>query len=385
MTRHQETPLEGIANPQDRLAQLIWLLDELDADQENLERLLFGSLADPYPPVRQRAGKEIIDRMTPQRASWLRQLALGESPEDVPAWFPSPTREVQQAAILALRGDHSKDGQDALARLTSHPDADIRYQALVTLFSLDASDERLEPLAMQAYDDRDDEVAMIAAQAASARGWTHHLDAMIKRRESLRGELRLQFTLAIAELLPEGERPELVEGIMEELEMGVANEKTSAACASALVDVARRHNLVARATHTLRKELDRWFLHPLLKVEAAAQLTRLGDSRGLDFLSNSFDSRRKDARGYAIDVAGKFKLGALYGRVARVAQDASDYHCDTAILALSNYNTQEARELLEELATNHADGELRELAAQALEAPAGVIHTFMGMELASEE
>lgn len=385
MTRHQETPLEGIANPQDRLAQLIWLLDELEADQENLERLLFGSLADPYPPVRERAGKEIIDRMTPTRASWLRQLALGESPEGAPEWFPSPTREVQQAAILALRGDHSGDGEDALARLASHPDADIRYQALVTLFSLDVADERLDPIAMQAYSDRDDEVAMIAAQAASARNWTHHLDAVIERRESLRGELRLQFTLTIVELLAEGERPELIDGILEELEQGVANEKTSAACASALVDVAQRHGHVARATQTLRKELDRWFLHPLLKVEAAAQLTRLGDSRGLDFLSTSFDSRRKDARGYAIDVAGKLKLGALYGRVARVARDASDYHCDTAILALSNYNTPEARELLEELATNHADAELRALAQQALSAPEGIIHTFMGMELASEE
>ena len=51
---------------------------------------------------------------------------------------------------------------------------------------------------------------------------------------------------------------------------------------------------------------------------------------------------------------------------------------------LAHYEATEI-ELLEELATNHADGELRELAAQALEAPAGVIHTFMGMELASEE
>ena len=44
MTRHQETPtpLKGIANPQDRLAQLVWLLDELG--EEDLEQLLFGSL-----------------------------------------------------------------------------------------------------------------------------------------------------------------------------------------------------------------------------------------------------------------------------------------------------------------------------------------------------
>ena len=377
MTRHQETPtpLKGIANPQDRLAQLVWLLDELG--EEDLEQLLFGSLADPYPPVRQRAGKEIIDRMTPRRASWLRQLALGESPENTPSWFPAPSREVQQAAILALRGDDSIESASALSRLATHPDADIRYQAFVTLFALDASDERLEP---EAYGDRDDEVAMIAAQIASARGWKQHLDAMIERRESLRGEVKLQFTLAIAEMLPEGERPDVIEGMLEELEMGVANEKTSAACAAALVDVATRHGHINRATQTLRKELDRWFLHPLLKVEAAAQLTRLGDSRGLDFLSSSFDSRRKDARGYAIDVAGKLQLGALYGRVARVASDATDYHSDTAILALANYDTSEARELLEELATNHTDPELRALAKRALAAPAGTVHTFMELE-----
>lgn len=84
-------------------------------------------------------------------------------------------------------------------------------------------------------------------------------------------------------------------------------------------------------------------------------------------------------------MAGKLKLGAFYGRVACVARDVSDYHCDIVIFVFFNYNTFEVRELLEELVTSHVDAELRAFVQQALSASEGIIHIFMGMELASEE
>ena len=62
----------------------------------------------------------------------------------------------------------------------------------------------------------------------------------------------------------------------------------------------------------------------LLKVEAAAQLTRLGDAQGLKYLSDMLDGKRKDTRGHAISVAGTLQIEPLYGQVARIAQNADD-------------------------------------------------------------
>ena len=370
-------PLAHIPNPDDRLKQLVWLLDELQTAE--LDQLLLGSLGDAYPPVRQRAARELVDRMSARSAQWLRALAEGSRPPGAPEWCPPATLEVRQAAILALRGDDTPETLATLASLRDAPESDLRYQALITLFELGAPDEVLLPVVKTGLNDPDAEVAVVAAQATAARQWLALIPQLVSRRQSLRHDLRLQFTLALAEVLPAGE-DEHVEELMDELTAGVSDEKTSSACASALVALALRHQRVPRAQEALKGVLERWLLHPLLKVEAAAQLARLGDVQGLNFLNKSFDSRRKDARGYAIDVAGRFKLEPLYGRVARVAQDASDYHADTALLALANYATPEARELLSELVDHHATQELRDIAHQALSAPPDTLKTFMGME-----
>ncbi len=376
-----QAPLQHIANVSARRDELLFQLNQHEGDPDAVDHLLIGSLADSYPPVRLRAATELAQRMTPYRAELLRQLAAEHMPDDAPAWMPAPSIEVARGAVTALRGAPQQETIEVIAELTRHPDADLRYQAMVTLFELEAHEATLRPIVDERLRDEDAEIAVVAAQIAAEFGWEDMLDVLVARRAQLSGDLRLQLTLAIVELLDDehGLSAEVLEELWEELASGIRHEATVAASAMALVDLARATGHASRARDLLGGLLKRWMLHPLLKVEAAAQLVRLQDGRGLDYLNQSFDSRRKDARGYAIDVAGRLGLDALFGRVARAAQDPDDYHADTAILALANYDTAEARTILEELSTQAPTEDLRHLATEALHASPDTPKTLFGL------
>lgn len=380
--------IRSISNPNVRLDELTRLAARHDDPTERRD-VLFGALADPYPPVRQLAARELARALDPERAAALRALATRDT-DSLPNWAPMPSIEVRRAACAALGSDASALTRDVLLELATDADPDLRYQCLVSLFDTDAPDELMRPLVETRLVDADVEVAVVAAQIAADRSWHDLTHKLAKRRATATGEVRMQFTLSLVELLPElqdgatDQDKELVDELFRDLERGVRNEVTAAASAKALIDLAIKRGRQDYAREELERVLNKWFLHPLLKVEAAAQLTRLNSTKGLDFLSRSFDSKRKDARGWAIEVCGRLKIEPLFGRVARVARDLDDYHNDTAILSLGNYRTTDSQQLLEELAGSHTDPDLRDLARRALDAPADQVLTFMGFDIQDE-
>lgn len=382
--------IRSIPNPSDRLGELKRIATHHDDPTERRD-LLFGTLADPYPPVRQLAARELARALDPESAAALRALAIRDT-DALPDWAPLPSIEVRRAACAALGADASEETRGVLLELATDADPDLRYQCLVSLFDTDAPDELMRPLVETRLVDADLEVCVVAAQIAADRSWHDLTHKLAKRRATTTGEVRMQFTLSLVELLPElqdgasatDKDKELVDELFRDLERGVRNEVTAAASAKALIDLAIKRGRQDYAREELGRVLNKWFLHPLLKVEAAAQLTRLNSTKGLDFLSRSFDSKRKDARGWAIEVCGRLKIEPLFGRVARVARDLDDYHNDTAILSLGNYRTPDSRQLLEELAASHTDPDLRDLARRALDAPADQVLTFMGFDIEDE-
>lgn len=382
-----KSPLAHVPNPDKRLQELSWQLNTIE-DPTHRQEYLIACFADQYPPVRQMAARA-LSQEPPNAASIAALMSILDdtTPTQPAPFIPTPSPQVKLAALAALRNVPHRPLGPLYTRLSQDGDADIRYQSLVNLFDLheDLLPEHIEQVLERGLSDSDAEVAVIASQFASERGYCGLIDAIDKRRrEAVQGgQLRLQFALAEGRLLSlrdEAASQAIVDELQEEFVRGLQNEVASSASGSALVDLALGQGRREMAALPLRKVLNRWFLHPLLKVEAAAQLTRLGDAQGLSYLSDIMDGRRKDARGHAISVAGKLHIEPLYGQVARIAQSGEDYHNDTAILALGNYDTPTARAQLESLSTSHSDEELRELSLSVLQAPAGTPITFFSLE-----
>ena len=179
-----------------------------------------------------------------------------------------------------------------------------------------------------------------------------------------------QFALALVELAEPAwlsDHPDTVAELFRLLESHLRRDKTTAAAATALATLARATGQASRAKEALRRMLTRRSLQPILKVELAARLTELGDPQGLEHLSRTLSSRRRDAKGHAIDTAGRLRITPLYGQVARIALCPDDYHHDSAILALGNYATPKAHQALEQIiADARMDDDARSLARRAL-------------------
>ena len=375
------SPVAHVANPTRRLEELHWQANRFE-DEPGRQRFLIACMADSYPPVRQAAAR-LLSRSPPDEASIASLLVIlrGQG-DDQARHVPSTSASSRLAALAALRGVQRDTLAALYARLSRHQDADVRYQALINLFELKPPaalrDEELIALLEERLGDEDVEVAVIAAQVASEFGLTAlfaTLDERRRRRSTRDKRLKLQFTLSAARLIalmdPQTRQRSVSAAsqkeLFEELAEGLSDETASSAIGAALADLALSTGEREPAVALLRKTLSRWFLHPILKVEAAAQLARLKDSEGLSYLSAAIDAtRRHDARGHAIYVAGGLGLEPLYGQVARIAQEVEDYHNDTALLALANYATPASLEALEQLATTHPDESCRALILKAL-------------------
>ncbi len=382
------SPLAHIANPEQRLQELFWSIEQPQSTTQRHE-FLIASLGDLYPPVRQAAALRLAQ--DPPQEHTRQELTAHlskslETKEDkitssgvTPPFMPPANTETGLAILAALKGCEDPPLPSLLTKLTTHTNPDVRYQALLNLFELppSAHPQNLGSILTECLSDPDEEVSIIAAQFISECNLHELLPELIKRHQQLsrKQAASLHITLSITHLLTtasEDQRADyayIIESLKKELIEGIQHEVSSSASSSALVDLALMLGQKELACAPLRKVLNRWFLHPLLKVEAAAQLTRLGDAQGLNYLSTMLDGKRKDTRGHAISVAGSLRIEPLYGQVARIAQSPQDYHNDTAILAMANYATPQAREHLKQLAESHADEELRTLAKQALNTP----------------
>ncbi|MEM1348097.1 MAG: HEAT repeat domain-containing protein [Myxococcota bacterium] len=330
---------------------------------------LMRALGDPFPHMRTAAARLLAHELDDDLVEDFIAL-LGRRRINTPG-APDPTDTVARAAAVALAhaaGDAR--AERALASALEDADADVRYQALTGLFELGASDATLSPRIEDLLYDDDEEVCVVAAQIAAARGYTHVLETLIGRRERLFGTAKLQLTLSLAELWathPEERDADLALDVIDELSKALKNEVTVAAAARAIAMLARPGAEAQRAVAALREPLKRWMLHPILKVEVAGALAELDDADGVAYLGQQLRSQRKDARGYAIEVAGRLGLKRLFEEVARTAS-GRDYHNETAVLALGSYGTPEAVRVLETLAREHPEEGCREVAAQTLNA-----------------
>ena len=188
---HTQTCLQelgAIANPKRRLAQLVWLLERASYDQAM--RLMIASFADPFPMIRQWSARMVAERLDDTYAHHLRQLF--EDQAQRPDWVPAPSPRTLGAAALALKGAPGPDTEALMATYTQHPEADLRYQACDTLFAIDASHDTLRPLAHRILaQERDHDVAVLAAQIAATHRWHELAPALAARLEATGGDDRL--------------------------------------------------------------------------------------------------------------------------------------------------------------------------------------------------
>lgn len=359
--------LSQIANATTRQSELEHRLELGDT------LVLFEGLADSYPPIRTIAARELAHHLNPEFEAYLRALVRGDEAFQKAADiglaaddFLKPSPSVQSAACVALRGSNDPASAAVLVDAARSEDADLRYHALVSLHHLPVPEGQLRPLVEERLSDEDPEVAIIAAQLTAEAGWHELLPRLDGLRLRLEGRGDLQVTFAIAELIGKARKSgtDLPEGfitpIVEQCIQALDDEATTAAAGQALATLGD-----PRATRALEQVLDKWMTHPILKVGAAAALVELGHERGEQYLAEMLESRRKDARGYALRMIGKLHMTKHLPELIKIAK-SDDYHADTAVLALGDMGGERAFEVLHEIAAEHGDEEIRELANQCL-------------------
>ncbi len=364
--------LDEIPHPEGRLDEILMQIEE--RPREKAIELLVGSLTDPYPPIRHRAGEELGLRLDSEVIQLLCAIlqgdigtleaaarALGIAREAIP---DPDDPHVRQVVCLALQFSDAPASIEALSMAASDEAADVRYQALVALHELAIEPDRLRDAVYPRLDDADPEVATVAAQMAAEAGWAEATDRIVEGWESLERGGDLSFALALAELVGEygAELDEdRLERLVDELTEALEDERTVAAASRGLVMLGAE-----RAREPLSDLLDRWFIHPLLRLEAAGALIELGDPRGRDHLEDAIEHRRRDVRGYALRIVGRLQLDEHFERLTDTAL-SDDYHADTALLALGEWGGEAVEPLLKEATRRHPDDELRTLAERILE------------------
>ena len=362
--------LRDIPNPDTRLEELEYRL--ANDDRRGVISALLDVVDDPYPPIRRRATEALAGRVDEPLANLFGALLLEEDEAAgravaqlgiEPPEHLGPTGPVKQAACRILAHTEGEGARDILGQAAADPDADVRYQALVALHNHEVPEDELERTVAARLQDADPEVASVAAQIVAEHGWTTYTEVITKKWRDARRDTRLQFAISLAELagqhdadLPQANLDEL----LDELTDALRDERTVAGACRALVALGDK-----RAHEALESVVDGWFVHPLLRVEAAGALVELGDDAGRDALADYLDEDRDDVRGYALRQVGRLQLDAHFDRLADLAQ-SDDYHADTAILALAEWGSDEAMDILEDVADSQPDDDLAQLAKRAL-------------------
>ncbi|RAL25515.1 hypothetical protein DL240_04710 [Lujinxingia litoralis] len=367
--------LAHISNSQARHREFARILHNQEGSEAERRALCLASLDDPYPPVRQEAAHALGDLMSPEVVELLAYWAGAQSPPpqtlaslqlaDVALDWASPRARVGTLAALR-RAPLPQRSAEVAADLLDDPHADVRYQALVTLYRVAPGHPALNQHLEALLHDPDSELAVTAAQILVDQARADALPALVQTWTNARRDRRLALGVAIAELIgsagldPAELPPHTRDTLITELSDALRTEAwlSQAARALALLDG-------QRASDALHTVIERWFAHPLLKLDAAAALVDLGDARGADHIARMLSSRRKDARGYALRLVGAKKIARHFDHLVKLAT-SDDYHADTALLALADYASAEARQVLETLAQTHPDPELRELASEGL-------------------
>lgn len=345
--------LTQILNSEARLAELHLMLDQA-ANASNsvpdLNAQLLTALDDPYLAIRTLAASALSTETSPEITQNLAERAAD----------PHTSTRSRSAACLALKTSHDPKIAALLLQNARATQPDLRYHALLALADSPVVNEHdLVELVAERLQDTDHGIITLAAQIAAARRFGELLPAVTKARQTVSKYTRLPISLALAELLantPSTQDLTAPNDLIQELITALKDERTLANAAKALAELN-----ATQATDALIKTLDRRMTHPILRVAIASTLTELGHPRGPDFLSQSLQSRRKDARGYAIRQIARLNLTQHLPHIIQLAH-SNDYHADTALLALHDFNTPETLTQIHLIATQHPDPEQRELA-----------------------
>lgn len=366
--------LNNIPNSQARQQELHHRLEHLE--RFDRVQLLCLALDDPYPPLRHDVSEALQQELDEDLITFLESLVAGESLDEsllqqltIPADLVPTSLRARVAACVALEASSRPTTTiPVIARILAEGEPDLRYQALIALHHLTNRTEDLRgPVERALLEDQDAEIVVVASQIAISRKWADALPLLVLARTRLNGEDRKQLTFSIAELIHETSatieeldrdtRAELIDECVQSLR----NEPLTAAATRAL-----GHFEALEAVPALEKVTAGWFVHPILKVDAAVALLRLNQPSGESYIGKALEMRRKDAQGYALRIVGEYRLAQFFEHLCSVAT-SDTYHADTAVLALLDFGTPEAIALVEELRNAHPDPDVRTLAAEGLE------------------
>ncbi len=378
--------LADIPNTQARRDELQYRLDNLD--QADRLQLLCLTLDDPYPPIRHDVAEAMrIELGGPRKhrkvpgpvealTLFLEATVSGHSPSHEVTEKLRVPRELlvhdslraRIAACVALEASPTpRRTAEVLKPLLRADDDDLRYHTLIATHHLLGDSPLLRDIVIQALDDRDAEIVVVATQIAVKYGWKEMMPHFLHARSRLLGEDRTQITFSMGALIDNSELdpsdlpPEARQDMIVECVDALSHEPHTAAAIKTL-----GHLRAQEAAEEINGVMKAWLTHPILKVEAAAALVDLGDRRGQKYLGQTLNSRRKDARGYALRIVGERRLEQFFSELVDVAR-SNDYHADTAVLALADYGGADATDVLQAVSQNHPDQEVRRLATRCLE------------------
>ncbi|RDV39770.1 hypothetical protein DV096_04175 [Bradymonadaceae bacterium TMQ3] len=367
--------LAYIANSEARHRELLRILEQEQGSPAERRALLLVCLDDPYPPVRQDAARGLGLLMSDEVVEVLVCLARGQAPPSPHLVSLAPGADALDwqssraavAALAALRFAPQVDrSSEVAAELLGDRRADVRFQALLTLYRVSPQHPAIASKLEVLLSDPDAELAASAAQIAVELRRSEMLPALLQSWQGAHGAARKALAVAVAELVDASDLSP--ESLPERSRSAVVDELTAMLREEAWVAQASRALAMLdgqAARDALHAVISRWFAHPLLKLDAATALMELGDARGDEHLAASLHARRNDVRGYALRLVGVKQLDEHLDLLIELAH-SSDYHADTALLALADFGGEAATDTLRTIAQSHADPELRELARAGL-------------------
>ncbi len=219
----------------------------------------------------------------------------------------------------------------------------LRYQGLTAAHALGAQGPGAVAAARAALAGRDGGAAAAAVELLAALGEVALLGEVEAAVGRLRGDEAARATAAWAELARQ--RPSgaaVPAALLARLQEGSGRLPHGLRLCEALGALGG-----AEAAACLRGRATGWLTHRLIQAAAAGALVRMGAPEGPGLLRRLMQHRREDARGLAIEQAGRWGGEGFVEELASILRAPQDYHADPAALARGWIDAPSARAALE--------------------------------------
>jgi HEAT repeat protein len=115
----------------------------------------------------------------------------------------------------------------------------------------------------------------------------------------------------------------------------------------------------------VRQFFNRWHLHPLERMQAAAVLHCLGDETGTRHISDCLDSAKPEEKGFAIELWGRLKMPKAYEFLVEIVDDPNHQHRLDAVRGLAQLGDRRCLAILERIGRQSDDEILAQEASSA--------------------